>query len=316
MEASALQHKTQLEEIQALKDQLQARESLQEELKKCQEELEQVKMEKQRVQEHTRWQQQELEFHKKMQPEEVPFPNPSVELSVVPSAFQSLEFMNKIWKWESTSPVSSNLFQFYEQQRDLFFLTQGLTKSMWIDHSQFLRIWQTSVKLGIENLFTEILARKHVLLSDPHSAFLVIGDMGARVLMYYASLEGQWSSRHELLAQTEGRVVSWQDYSTRISSQFYGQAYDSLNEWQIVLSGLYQQLLPTDFVSNLLANNIQRLSIVSSSDLTGSHYLFQYDKTVNRLERYIRDIVAHKRPLLNLHGQVQLESPPPSFNIS
>ena len=62
--------------------------------------------------------------------------------------------------------------------------------------------------------------------------------MGAPVLLHYASLEGQWSSRRELLAQSEGRGVSWQDYSTRISSQFYGQTYNSLNEWHIVLSGL------------------------------------------------------------------------------
>lgn len=153
-------------------------------------------------------------------------------------------------------------------------------------------------------------------MSDPHSAFMVIGDVGPRVLMYYVFLEGQWSLRHELLAQNEGRVVSWQDYSARISSQFYGQTYNTLNEWQIVLSSLYQQMLHHDFVPFLLANNIQRLSIVSNTDLTGSHYMFQYDKTVNRLERYIRDISANKCHLLNLHGQIQLESPPPNFSIS
>ena len=71
--------------------------------------------------------------------------------------------------------MSSNFFQCYEHQSDLFFLTQGLAKSMWSDHNQFLRIWQASVKLGLENLFTKILARKHVQLSDPHSALLVIG---------------------------------------------------------------------------------------------------------------------------------------------
>ena len=316
VEAKHLQNQAQSEEIRALKDQLQAREVLQEELKKCQDELEQVKREKQQVQEQERRHRQVIESQKKMQSEEVSFTFLRAELPEVPSAFQSLQSIVEIWKWESTSPVSPNLFHCYEQQRDLFLLTQGLTKSMWIDHSQFLQTWQASVQLGLENLFAEILARKHVQLSDPHSAFMVIGDMGARVLLYYASLEGQWSSRHELLTQNEGRVVSWQDYSTRVSSQFYGLSYERLNEWQIVLSGLHQQLLHPDFVPTLLTNNIQRLSMVSSSDLTGSHYLFQYDKTVNRLERYMRDISVNKRPLLNLHGQIQLESPPPSFTVS
>lgn len=316
VEAGTLQIKNQSEEVAALKDQLQTQGALREELRKCRDELEQMKSAKQQVREPNQQQSPGMELQRKNQLEEVHFPGPHVELPTVPSIFQSVESLADIWQWESKGPMSSSLFQLYERQRDLFFLTQGLAKSVWLDHSQFLRIWQVSVRLGVENPFTEILARKHLQLSDPHSAFLVIGDVGARVLMYYASLEGQWSLRRELLAQSEERVVSWQDYSTRISSQFYGLIYNCLNEWQIVLSGLYQQLSHPDFVSTLIANNVQRLSIVPSSDLNGSHYLFQYDKTINRLERYIRDISANKRPLLNLHGQVQLESPPPSFTIS
>ena len=42
--------------------------------------------------------------------------------------------------------------------------------------------------------------------------------------------------------------------------------------------------------------------------------LFQYDKTINRLERYIRDISANKRPLLQLRGQLQF-SPSLQFDL-
>ena len=120
--------------------------------------------EKQQAQEQERRHRQVIEPQKKIQSEEVSFTFPRVELPEVPSAFQSLQSIVEIWKWESTSPVSPNLFHFYEQQRDLFLLTQGLAKSMWIDHSQFLQTWQASVQLGLENLFAEILARKHVQL--------------------------------------------------------------------------------------------------------------------------------------------------------
>ena len=58
------------------------------------------------------------------------------------------------------------------------------------------------------------------------------------------------------------------------------------------------------------------MSVAPSSDLNASHYLFQYDKTVNRLERYIKETSARKRPLLNLNSQVQLDIPAPSFSIS
>lgn len=79
---------------------------------------------------------------------------------------------------------------------------------------------------------------------------------------------------------------------------------------------LNQQLHHSDFISTLLTNNVQRLSLTSSVNLTGSHYLFQYEKTVNRLERYVREVSIQKRPLLNLNGQIQLDLPPPNFFVT
>jgi hypothetical protein len=60
-------------------------------------------------------------------------------------------------------------------------------------------------------------------LSDPHSSFLIIGDIGARILLYYAQLESQWSSQKLRQNEREDRVVTWQDYSLQITSQFYCQ---------------------------------------------------------------------------------------------
>jgi len=58
----------------------------------------------------------------------------------------------------------------------------GVTKKSWVDHSQFQIVWQQIVRLGLENLLTEILAWKEVYFSDPHF-FLVIGDIGARIFV-------------------------------------------------------------------------------------------------------------------------------------
>lgn len=70
-------------------------------------------------------------------------------------------------------------------------------------------------------------------------------------------------------------------------------------------------MLHRDFVPTFLLNKVQHLFIAPNNDLTCSHYLFQYDKTVNRLERYIREATTYKC----LHGQFQLELPPPSFSV-
>lgn len=128
-------------------------------------------------------------------------------------------------------------------------------------------------------------------------------------------MEKQWWVRYESANPIEGQIVYWQDCVTRISSQFYGQSHYSLAEWKTTLSGFSRQLLQLDFVPTLLLNNVQRLSITTNNDLTCSHYLFQYDKTINRLEKYIRESVTYRRHLLNLHGQIQLGLPPPSFSI-
>ena len=58
------------------------------------------------------------------------------------------------------------------------------------------------------------------------------------------------------------------------------------------------------------------MTLVPSVNLTGSHYLFQYEKIVNRLEGYIREVSIQKRPLLNLNGQIQLSLPPPNFSVT
>ena len=52
----------------------------------------------------------------------------------------------------------------------------------------------------VENFFSKFLARNDLSnqFFDPHSAFMIIVDMGARILFHYTSLEGQWVNRRQL----------------------------------------------------------------------------------------------------------------------
>jgi hypothetical protein len=43
--------------------------------------------------------------------------------------------------------------------------------------------------LGKENLLVEMLCRNVLKLSDPLAAVILMGDIGARVTMYYMELE-------------------------------------------------------------------------------------------------------------------------------
>ena len=140
-----------------------------------------------------------------------------------------------------------------------------------------------------------------------------LGDIGSRILLYYAGLEYQWLLRYRSSEQIEQRVANWQDYGTQVSSQFYQQQWGHLTGWQGVLHNLLDQFRDPEFLSQVIAANNQRLSSYPSVDLTGSHYLFQHERVVSRLERYVQDITTQKRPLLNLQSQVQMDLPPSSF---
>jgi hypothetical protein len=86
-----------------------------------------------------------------------------------------------------------------------------------------------------------------------------------------------------------------------------------LQLWKETLKKLLGQLRHPDFVSEVLVVNIQRLYLCPSEDFAGSHYIYQFDRVVNRLERYIEDVSVQKRPLLNLQYQVQSDLPPENY---
>ena len=137
------------------------------------------------------------------------------------SPLLALNCIAELWNWESKGPVAKDLWQMFEIQCQLFFMVTGLKKKEWLDHSRFQKVWQQSLEWGVENLFVEILVRKRLNLSDLYSAFVIIGDIGARVFLYYAALEHQWAIRHQFLVPTERREVSLFEYGTQVNSQFY-----------------------------------------------------------------------------------------------
>lgn len=176
------------------------------------------------------------------------------------------ELFVELWNWESRDPEPRGLFQVYERQCQFFLLMLGLKRHTWIDHSRFQQVWQQSEAWGVENLFAKMLARREIYLFNPYSVFMVIGDLGARVLLYYASLESQWLLCHQVPVQVEKRKVSWQEYGTQVNSQFYSQPLSKLQPWEVTLHSLLIQIQKPSFVAYCLAANTQRLSVNPSED--------------------------------------------------
>lgn len=154
------------------------------------------------------------------------------EAKLVQSPVLPTEFFVELWNWESKDREPRGLLRMYERHCQFFMLLTGLERGTWVDHSRFQQVWQQSVAWGVENLFVEMLARREIYLSDPYSAFVVIGDLGARVLLYYTSLESQWLLCHQVPVPVEKRKASWQEYGLQVNSQFYSQPLSKLQPWE------------------------------------------------------------------------------------
>lgn len=132
-------------EIRDLHQHVRIEKKLQEELKNYQEQLRQLTAENNQQKEKLMLQKEELDRQKvvmdqlnfKKQPIIDPTTTSPGESMVSPFPTRV-----ELWKWESKSQVHNGLYQTYERQRDLLFLAQGLTQGSWIDHGQFLQLWQ------------------------------------------------------------------------------------------------------------------------------------------------------------------------------
>jgi hypothetical protein len=74
-----------------------------------------------------------------------------------------------------------------KDQRFLFLHDYRL--GQWLSKLEFKTLWDRVVLAGKEDLLVEMLCRNVLKLNDPLAAVILIGDVGARVAMYYMDLE-------------------------------------------------------------------------------------------------------------------------------
>lgn len=88
-------------------------------------------------------------------------------------------------------PPTTCLEEAYLWERQVFFIHTGLTLGEALSESRFKFLWKEASFLHCENLFTEIVLRGDVIPENPVATYFLIGDYGARVLQFYATLEAQ-----------------------------------------------------------------------------------------------------------------------------
>jgi hypothetical protein len=95
----------------------------------------------------------------------------------------------RFWEEEANAPPSTSPFRTYETQRDFFLFLHDYRLGQWLSKLEFETLWDRVVLAGKENLLVEMLCRNVLKLNDPLAAVILIGDVGAKVAMYYMELE-------------------------------------------------------------------------------------------------------------------------------
>ena len=220
----------------------------------------------------------------------------------------------KLWEVESKISVGLNLHRLYEIQRDFLLAMVGIDMGTIISPNQFQFLWEFCRRYQVENLLAEILARKHLKLLDPFAAFIVLGDVGGRIYLYYASCEEKLQSRHALGRQVAARNVDWLDYGTQMTPMFYRQSLESLHRWRASLYLVLPLLMNEDQLTVVLRASLRRVyNLEVLEDFTASHYLYNREKAIHRIERYLNAIDVNKAPLWAVQAQVEFLVAPPGY---
>ena len=224
------------------------------------------------------------------------------------------EVCKKLWEVENKISLKLNLHLLYEIHRDLLLAMVGMDLGAVLSREQFQFMWGFCGLYKVENLLVEILARKHLKLLDPFGAFVVLGDIGGRIFLYYASCEENLHSRRALGRHVEARNVDWLDYGTHMTQMFCHQSRESLHVWRASLESVLPLLLDEEQLSVVLRGSLMRIyNLEVLEDFTASHYLYNREKAIDRIERYLHAIEVKIPPVLAVQAQVEFMVAPPGY---
>lgn len=151
----------------------------------------------------------------------------------------------------------------------------------------------------------EIIAQKHLRLLDPFSTYVTMEDIGANIYLYYAGCEGQLQHWWMEGKQSEEWKVVWVDYGTQMAQQFYSQSHQTINKWKMSLEKILPLVQNEVYLSNALSCNLRGTYYLDRlKDFTNSHYIYNKDRTIQTIHRYLQAIDMKKAPLLLMHGQI------------
>jgi hypothetical protein len=178
-------------------------------------------------------------------------------------------FQTLIWNHELLSPPSFSLFRTYELQRNLLLKVLDLERGCQLDSSNFYTVWRiTKDQLNQHNLVCEMIVWGDFVLMDPEKLVLPIGNLGARVTLYYLPLEGQLhNKRYRDSSEEEHRKVKIPEFNN-ILQAVPKRTPEQLQSWKDVLTKLRYPFSSQDSLQVKLTYVHQREAVAQRGELT------------------------------------------------
>jgi hypothetical protein len=239
--------------------------------------------------------------------------NVQLQTQVTKGQELKLKLQENLWWKELEAPPSFSLFHSYELQRDTFLKIFYLTRGTLLEESEFDKLWlRASHFPNMQNLICEMIARNDLKLANPSKLIIPIGDLGARVLLYYMTLESQLEYKHQ--ADKPGETFRHvYDLEAREVNLALLQNPELFLEWKPILELLSQELQREQAFAETLSLVHMRENIAQRGEFTTSHYIFGRVCASQRLKKILEGISCKTVDFEEYCTQARMSEPPANF---
>ena len=180
----------------------------------------------------------------------------------------------------------------------------------------FQSLWDEVSEEGYENLLVETIVRGELLVADPLKTLTIVGDIGARVFLYYGNLELQLQRKRNTMvkhmAELVPRVPKMEEFNQAIATALPIVPKSVLDGWKVNLEQRLGSMGTDEYVKAVMDASLERQVATKVEDLGPGHYLLKFEQTIDRLKRYVEQFKAQVQPPLNLIAQSHFFLPSPN----
>ena len=216
-----------------------------------------------------------------------------------------------LWHQDLHSPPPFSLFRAYEIQKNTCRTMMVLTAEEKLTNKEFQRLWTAAGAFtNMQNLLCEMIARQDLQLEDSKQLLVPIGDLGARIFMYYLHLEGQLQKRRQYDHPDAARrivVVPEMDVKSIITTSEF------LNDWKKSLERLVRQTQDEAGFVECMTHVQEREDLAQRGEISMGQYLYTKVRTQYRLKRALEGVRHKIIEVYEFSNMATFSSPPADY---